>query len=51
LRGPGELLGQEQSGLPAFRFGDLVEDLALIERARALAARLLAADPRSGAPG
>ena len=34
LRGPGELLGREQSGLPGFRFGDLVEDLDLIRQAR-----------------
>ncbi len=34
LRGPGELLGREQSGLPAFRFGDLGKDLALIQEAR-----------------
>src|ERR1700747_1156202 len=31
LRGPGELLGQEQSGIPdRFRFGDLAEDLEII---------------------
>jgi ATP-dependent DNA helicase RecG len=34
LRGPGELLGREQSGLPKFHFGNLVEDLDLIRRAR-----------------
>jgi ATP-dependent DNA helicase RecG len=34
LRGPGELLGREQSGLPNFRFGDLVEDMDLIRQAR-----------------
>jgi ATP-dependent DNA helicase RecG len=34
LRGPGELLGQQQSGIPQFRFGDLVEDLELIRLAR-----------------
>lgn len=38
LRGPGELLGQQQSGLPNFRFGDLVNDLELIKLARGLAA-------------
>ena len=37
LRGPGELLGQEQSGTPRFRFGDLANDLMLIEQARELA--------------
>jgi ATP-dependent DNA helicase RecG len=40
LRGPGELLGQQQSGLPRFRFGNLAGDLKLIEQARELAARL-----------
>jgi ATP-dependent DNA helicase RecG len=34
LRGPGELLGQQQSGLPDLRFGNLVEDLDLIRQAR-----------------
>jgi ATP-dependent DNA helicase RecG len=34
LRGPGELLGKEQSGMPDFRFGNLVEDLDLIQQAR-----------------
>lgn len=41
LRGPGELLGQQQSGRPRFRFGDLTRDLDLIRRARELAARLV----------
>jgi ATP-dependent DNA helicase RecG len=41
FRGPGELLGQQQSGLPEFRFGNLVEDLALIRRARDLVAGAL----------
>ena len=38
LRGPGELLGQQQSGLPEFRFGDLATDLPLILQARQVAA-------------
>jgi len=42
LRGPGELLGQQQSGLPRFRFGNLAEDLNLIRQARDIAAQLLA---------
>jgi ATP-dependent DNA helicase RecG len=41
LRGPGELLGQQQSGLPPFRFGDLYRDGPLIERARRLAKQVL----------
>jgi ATP-dependent DNA helicase RecG len=40
LRGPGELLGQQQSGMPRFRFGDLAADFELIQQARQLAARL-----------
>jgi ATP-dependent DNA helicase RecG len=36
LRGPGELLGQDQSGLPRFRFGDLQKDLELIKEAKRL---------------
>ena len=39
LRGPGELLGQQQSGLPDFRFGDLAADGDLIQLARQLASR------------
>ena len=33
-RGPGELTGRNQSGLPDFRFGDLVKDRQLVEAAR-----------------
>jgi ATP-dependent DNA helicase RecG len=39
LRGPGELLGQQQSGLPEFRFGNLAEDWDLIRQARELVAK------------
>lgn len=38
LRGPGELLGQRQSGMPPLRFGDLNTDLELIRQARDLVA-------------
>ena len=41
LRGPGELLGQRQSGLPEFRFGNLAVDLDLIRQARELAAQIV----------
>jgi len=37
LRGPGELLGHEQSGLAKFRFGNLAEDLDLIRKAQEIA--------------
>jgi ATP-dependent DNA helicase RecG len=38
LRGPGELLGRQQSGVPDFRFGDLSTDWELIKLARQLTA-------------
>jgi ATP-dependent DNA helicase RecG len=50
LRGPGELFGRRQSGLPGFRFGDLRRDLPLFQRAQALARALLADDPQLEAP-
>lgn len=40
LRGPGELLGTAQSGMPNFRFGDLVEDAELIKQAREIVANM-----------
>jgi ATP-dependent DNA helicase RecG len=45
LRGPGELLGHRQSGLPMLRFADLERDVALLEAARNLAQRCLADHP------
>ncbi len=41
LRGPGELLGQLQSGAPDFRFGNLAEDGELVRLARELAVKLV----------
>ncbi len=45
LRGPGELLGREQSGVPKFRFGNLAEDFDLIRQARDLAKRVIDTSP------
>jgi ATP-dependent DNA helicase RecG len=45
LRGPGELLGSRQSGIPLLRFADLDVDLDLLEAARAAAEKLLQEDP------
>ena len=44
-RGPGELLGTRQHGLPELRFGDLVRDFATLEKARADAFDLIRRDP------
>ena len=41
LRGPGELIGSRQSGLPLLRFADLERDTALLSRARDYAQRAL----------
>ena len=46
LRGPGDLLGTAQSGLPEFKLGDLKRDAALMRKARAVARALFQADPR-----
>ncbi len=45
LRGPGELLGARQSGVPMLRFADLSADLELLDAARKLAERLLDGEP------
>ena len=41
LRGPGELLGARQSGVPMLRFADLEQDTELLEHARQLAPWML----------
>jgi ATP-dependent DNA helicase RecG len=49
LRGPGELLGHRQSGLPMLRFADLERDVELLESARDLAKRCLKQHPEIAA--
>lgn len=34
IRGPGEVMGTRQSGLPTFRVGNLVRDVQILEKAR-----------------
>src|SRR5436309_1013672 len=46
LRGPGDLLGTAQSGLPALKIGSLKTDAHLMRRARAAAISIFEADPR-----
>ena len=50
LRGPGELFGRKQSGLPGFRFGDLRRDQPLLVRARELATETFERDPKLELP-
>jgi len=45
LRGPGEILGSRQSGVPMLRFADLEKDLDLLDAARNLAAEMLRNHP------
>ena len=45
LRGPGEYLGERQSGQPLLRFADLERDFAWVEAARDAAERLIAEQP------
>jgi len=50
LRGPGELLGTRQHGLPDLRVADLLQDVPILEAARTEAQRLLADDPELSRP-
>jgi ATP-dependent DNA helicase RecG len=45
LRGPGEYLGERQSGAPLLRFADLEKDSVLVLAAQEAAADLLRSDP------
>ena len=50
LRGPGDVLGTAQSGLPALKIGDLKRDAKLMRRARAAAMSIFEMDPRLELP-
>jgi len=45
LRGPGDLLGTAQSGLPPLRLASLIDDEALLFEAKEIARTILAQDP------
>lgn len=45
LRGPGDLMGTQQSGILDLHIADLVVDAALLQQARQVALRVLDADP------
>jgi ATP-dependent DNA helicase RecG len=51
LRGPGDLFGTQQHGLPPLRIADLRRDQAILEEARREAKQLFAADPGLKNPG
>lgn len=44
LRGPGDLIGKKQSGLPDFKFADLINDIDLIEKTKNIVLDLLKND-------
>ena len=50
LRGPGDLLGTRQHGLPPLRIADLHRDAELLEEARRAAQQLVPTDPGLAAP-
>lgn len=50
IRGPGEIFGTKQSGMPSFRVADLVKDMRLLEVARQEAFRVLEQDPDLSKP-
>ncbi|WP_423190477.1 ATP-dependent DNA helicase RecG [Alkalibacterium sp. f15] len=41
MRGPGDVFGKKQSGLPEFKVADIVEDFDILEEARAVAQNLI----------
>lgn len=50
LRGPGEVAGTRQSGLPEFKIADLVEDAELLGQARSDAFAIMSEDPELRSP-
>lgn len=50
LRGPGDILGTAQTGLPPLGLGDLVRDADIMTEARRVAREILAADPELRSP-
>ncbi len=50
LRGPGDLLGTAQSGLPPLRLGNLLTDVSLMQKAREKASAIFELDPMLARP-
>jgi ATP-dependent DNA helicase RecG len=51
FRGPGDLLGTAQSGLPPLRVADLLQDADLLDEARGIARSILDHDPQLQSAG
>jgi len=51
IRGPGEFLGTRQSGVARFRFGNILRDHALLEKAQQVAIELIERDGLAKAKG
>ncbi len=45
LRGPGDLMGTQQSGVLNLRIADIIKDAAILKRAREMAIEVLSKDP------
>jgi ATP-dependent DNA helicase RecG len=50
LRGPGEILGAKQAGVPQLRYGDLRQHTELLLEARRAAEAVVASDPKLARP-
>ena len=50
MRGPGDLMGQKQSGIPPMRIADLVNDVEILSVARQIAQTMIDAEPDLGSP-
>jgi len=50
LRGPGDVIGKEQTGLPKFKYADIVNDIDILTMAKDLAFTIIAQDPTLSFP-
>ena len=49
-RGPGDFFGERQHGLPALKIANMAEDMVVLRHTQAIAAAILADDPRLSKP-
>ena len=50
LRGPGNIFGTQQSGLPELKYANVIEDADILQIARELAFKLIGSDPQLSQP-